>query len=82
MRGSQGTASFRNELNNFGGGNMMMWGAISYARTHQLVHIPDNLNGARYKDEVLTPHMLPAMNLRLKFIKMANLITLKSIAFR
>ena len=65
MRGSQGTASFRNELNNFGGGNMMMWGAISYARTHQLVHIPGNLNGARYKDEaVLTPHMLPALNLR------------------
>jgi hypothetical protein len=64
MRGSQETASFRNEVNNFGGRSMMMWGAISYARTNQLVHIPGNLNGARYKDEVLTPHMLPAMNLR------------------
>ena len=42
----------------------MMWGAISYARKTQLVHIPGNLSAARYRDEVLTPHMLPAMNLR------------------
>ena len=42
----------------------MMWGAISYARKTQLVRIPGNLNAARYRDEVLTPHMLPAMNLR------------------
>ena len=40
-----------------------MWGAISYARKPQLVRIPGNLNAARYRDEVLTPHMLPAMNL-------------------
>ena len=30
----------------------------------KLVHIQGNLNAARYRDEVLTPHMLPAMNLR------------------
>ena len=42
----------------------MMWGAISYAQKTQLVHIPGNLSAARYRDEVLTPHMLPAMNLR------------------
>ena len=49
---------------NFVGGSVMMWGAISYARKTQLVHIPGNLSAARYIDEVLTPHMLPAMNLR------------------
>jgi hypothetical protein len=43
----------------------MMWGAISYARKTQLVHIHGNLSAARYRDEVLTPHMLPAMNLRM-----------------
>jgi len=42
----------------------MMWGAISYALKTQLVHIPGNLRAARYRDEVLTPHMLPTMNLR------------------
>jgi len=52
------------EVDNFGGGNVMMWGAISYARKTQLVYIPGNLNAAQYRDEVLTPHMLPAMNHR------------------
>jgi hypothetical protein len=51
------------EDDNFGGGSVMMWGAISYALKPQLVHIPGNLNAARYRDEVLTPHMLPSMNL-------------------
>ena len=44
----------------------MMWGAIFYTGKTQLVHIPGNLNAARYRDEVLTPHMLPAVNLRRK----------------
>ena len=52
------------EDDNFGGGSVMMWGAISYALKPQQVHIPGNLNAARYRDEVLTPHMLPSMNLR------------------
>ena len=41
----------------------MMWGAISYARKLQLVHIPGNLKATRYRDELLTTHMLPSMNL-------------------
>jgi len=49
-----------------------IWGAISYARKTQLVHIPGNLNAARYRDEVLTPHMLPSMNLRRDFIQHNN----------
>jgi hypothetical protein len=42
----------------------MMWCAISYAGKTQLVRIPGNLSAARYRDEVLTSHMLPAMNRR------------------
>ena len=42
----------------------MMWGAISCVRKTELVHIPGNLDASRYRDEVLTPHMLPKMNLR------------------
>ena len=52
------------EVDNFGGESVMIWGAIIYARKTQLVHISGNLSAARYRDEVLTPHMLPAMNLR------------------
>ena len=52
------------EVDNFGGGSVKIWGAISYARKTQLVHIPGNLNAARYRDEVLTLHILPAMDIR------------------
>ena len=51
---------------------MMMWGAISYARKTQLVYIPGYLNAARYRDEVLTPHMLPAMNPRREVFQYDN----------
>ena len=57
------------EVDNFGGGSVMMWDAISYAQKTQMVHIPGNLSAARYSDEVLTPHMLPAMNLHLKVLQ-------------
>jgi hypothetical protein len=43
------------EVDNSGGGSVMIWGAISYARKPQLVHIPGHLKAARY--------MLPSMNL-------------------
>ena len=42
-------------------------GAISYAT--QLVHIPGNLNAARYRDEALTPHMLPVLTLRREVVQ-------------
>ena len=41
----------------------MMWGVISFARKPQLVHITGNISAVGYREEVLTPHMLPAMNL-------------------
>ena len=42
----------------------MVWGAISYARKTQLVSIQGNLNGARYRDDILQPQLLPAIDLR------------------
>ena len=50
----------------------MMWGAIFYARKTQLVDIPCNLNAARYRDEVLTQHMPPTMNLRMEVFQHGN----------
>jgi hypothetical protein len=51
------------EVNYSGGGSVMMCDAISFARKPQLVYIPGNRSAAGYRDEVLTPHMLPAMNI-------------------
>ena len=56
IRGSQRNASLRSTIS--------VENAISYARKTQLMNIPGNLSAAPYRDEVLTPHMLPAMNLR------------------
>ena len=41
-------------------------------RKTQLVYIHGNLNAARYRDEVLTPYMLPAMNLRMAVLQHDN----------
>ena len=60
------------EVDNFGGGSVKMWGAISYARKTQLVHIPGNISAARYRDKVLTPHILPAMDIRMNVFQHDN----------
>ena len=63
-RNERFTRNYVLEVYNFGWGSVMMWGATSYARETQLVHIPGNLMATRYRNEVLTPHMLSAMNFR------------------
>jgi hypothetical protein len=52
------------EVDNFDVGSVMIRCTISYARKTQMVSISGKLNAVRYSYEVLTPHMLPAMNLR------------------
>jgi hypothetical protein len=52
------------DVDNYGGGSVMVWGAISYARKTQLVAIQGSLNAARYGDEILQPHLLLAIDVR------------------
>jgi hypothetical protein len=49
-----------------------MWGAISYFRKTQLVPIRGNLNAARYRDEILQPHLLLAIDVRREIFKQDN----------
>ena len=42
----------------FGGGSVMMWGGIAANRRTDLVAINGNLNAQRYRNEILTPHVL------------------------
>ena len=44
------------EVDNYGEGSVMVWGAISYARETQLAPYQDNLNAARYRNEILQPN--------------------------
>lgn len=42
-----------------GGGSIMVWGGISHDHRTPLVVIEGGLNATRYRDEVLTPQVLP-----------------------
>jgi transposase len=46
----------------FGGGGVMVWGAISHGWKSALVTINGNLTAQRYMDLVLTPHVIPRLN--------------------
>jgi hypothetical protein len=37
----------------------MVWGGIAYGRRTQLHNIRGNLNAIRYRDEILSPHLVP-----------------------
>ena len=50
----------------------MVWGAISYARKTQLVSIQGKVNAARYRDEILQPHLLPAIDVRREIFQQDN----------
>ena len=43
----------------FGGGSVMMWGAITAQGKSQLIIVEGNLTGQQYIDEILTPVVIP-----------------------
>jgi hypothetical protein len=47
------------ETNRFGGGGVMVWGGISHVGKTNLKIVVGNLNGIRYRDEILAPIVLP-----------------------
>jgi len=60
------------EVDNYGGGSVMVSGAISYARKTHLMPIHGNLNAARYRDEILQPHLLPVIDFRREIFQQDN----------
>lgn len=47
------------QVNRWGGPSVMVWAAISANHRSELVFIQGNLNGLRYRDEILRPVVLP-----------------------
>ena len=43
----------------YNGGSVMIWAGISLNGRTALVAVPGNLNGRRYIDEILRPHVVP-----------------------
>ena len=50
------------QVDRFGGGSVMVWGAMSYNHRSDLVIIRGNLTAQRYINDVLQPHLLPIIN--------------------
>ncbi|GFS10032.1 transposable element Tcb2 transposase [Elysia marginata] len=46
----------------FGGGSVMVWGGITAAGKTPLVTVHGNLTARRYIDEILRPHVFPAIH--------------------
>ena len=49
------------EVDRFGGGSVMVWGAISHTGRTALVHVNGTLTAQRYCDEILQHHVVPIM---------------------
>ena len=49
------------EHDRYGGGSLMVWGGISTHYRTPLIRVDGNLNGARYRDDILRPAVLPAL---------------------
>ena len=49
------------EVTPFGGGSVMVWAGFSAHHRTPLHHVQGNLNGQRYRDEILRPLVVPAL---------------------
>jgi hypothetical protein len=49
------------DADRFGGGSVMMWGAISDTGKNELVQVNGTLRAQRYCDEILQHHIVPIM---------------------
>ena len=60
------------QVDRFGGGSVMVWGAISYNQKSHLVIIQGNLTAQRYIDHVLRPHLLPIIDQQRQMFQQDN----------
>ena len=60
------------QVDRFGGGGVMMWAAISMNARTDLVHVQGNLTAVSYRDEILRPHLIPAINIQREVFQQDN----------
>ncbi|XP_048245276.1 uncharacterized protein LOC125376897 [Haliotis rufescens] len=60
------------QVDRFGGGSVMMWAAISYTDRTDLFHVQGNLTAVGYRDSILLPHLLPAIDVQREIFQQDN----------
>ena len=60
------------EVDRFGGGSVMVWGAITYTTRSDLVVVQGNLTANRYMNQVLQPHLLPIIDRQRELFQQDN----------
>ena len=60
------------EVDSFGGDNVMMWAAISNDHKTDLVHVPRNLTAVRYRDDILQPHLMHVIDRQRELFQQVN----------
>ena len=60
------------QVDRFGRGSVMMWGAISYTGRSDLIMVRGHLTALRYRDEILRPHLLPILNRQRELFQQDN----------
>ena len=71
-RGERYTDACVVERDRFGGGSVCVWGGISYGFKSPLIVIDGNLNGVRYRDEILRPVAVPCVQARNLILQQDN----------
>ena len=71
-RNERFSSSCVQEVDSFGGSNVMMWAAISNDHKTDLVHVPGNLTAVRYRDEILQPHLMHVFDRQMGLFQQDN----------
>ena len=59
-------------VDRYGGGSVMVWGAISMNGRTNLVQVQGNLTAVRYREEILSRHLVPVMDIRREIFQQDN----------
>ena len=60
-QGERYTDATVQEHDRYGGGSVMVWGGINHHQRTPLYRVDGNLTGIRYRDEILRPLVIPAL---------------------
>jgi transposase len=71
-RNERFSSSCVQEVDNNGGGSVIIWVAISNDSKTELVHVPGNLTAVRYRVEIIQPHLMHVIDRQRELFQQNN----------